>query len=87
MIEDAYAPPSRLSIAGLFAAALIPAGWAVWVLAGLSTARELVGFFALLFIVAMLLSQALDRAAKRAEHFRLIAQCRAIVLGQEVPRS
>lgn len=87
MVEDAYAPPSRLSIVALTVMAVVAGATAGWVLAGLSTVRELVGFFALLIICTMLISQALDRAAKRAEHFRLIAQCRAIVLCQEVPRA
>lgn len=86
MVEDTYAPPSRISIIALIAGAVTVGAWAGWILAGLGTARELAGFFGLLLICTMLLSQAFDRLAKRAEHFRLIAQCRAIVRGEEVPR-
>ena len=60
--------PSKASITGMAVITAALAGVAVWMVLGMSTGRELAGFFLALTLFAVSLGATLERHVKRAEH-------------------
>lgn len=60
--------PSKASVVGMAVMTTLLAGVAVWIVLGVTTGRELAGFFLALTLFSLSLAATLDRHVARAEH-------------------